>query len=587
MIISLSGCSADVEKSPVKLVDGFVVAEDISSVRQEIEASGGKINHIFFDDNVLIGKIPDGFKSSKVYYSGDNSPMGLETAYYAWEKNLEWENLPISERVVDDSLGPIMNDVISFEDDPFARDFSKDDYNANFIRSTPYGALPTDTSLYMIGDVSVSVILPESISGSEDWTPTEIANVHAEVMNGLDWWVVNNPDADLTFIYDWNDQMPTSYEPIELDSIYRHYWGSEILFDMGYGDGTPGVTGSIYDFVNDQRNLKDTDWGFTIFVVDSSNDDDGKFSDGRFAFAVLNLDGGGPYLVMTYDNELYGINNMDAVVAHETGHMFGAKDQYGSCICTTDVGYLNYENQNCVNGCGINEDSIMRGRITPFANNLIDEYAKGQIGWIDSDEDGILDIVDFEPSVSSSFSGEINNYFSILGDSSSQVYFSPNSYYSDVSINKIINVGFNLDGGNWENGFAVDGSFNSFDEEYNVTHSEVLDWGDYLFKVRAIDRFGGITDLSNYVEIDYQSMGCVDSDVEDDEKVKGFVSNYNGVFGNEEDECFGRKTLRQYSCYGNEILYQDSICIYGCANGICLNKKIIRPNLFMAPLSGE
>ncbi len=564
-----------------ELVDGFIVAKNISFARSEIESLGGDINHIFFNEGVLIGKIPSDLKSKNysVYYVGDSVSNDL---FYVWKRNLKWKSV---DHVIDESLKPILNDVILFEDDLFSKGFSKDEYNANFVKSTPYGALPTDTSLYMIGDVSVSVILPESDGGSEDWTSTEISNVHSEIMNGLDWWAVNNPDADLTFVYDFNDGASTSYEPIEVGSIYRHYWGSEILFNLGYGDGTPGITGAMYDFVNVQRDLKDTDWGFTIFVVDSSNDVDGKFSDGKFAFTIYGGDGGGPYMVMTYDNELYGINNMDAVTAHETGHIFGAADQYGSCSCTTDVGYLNYENQNCVNSCAINEGSIMRGGISPFVNNEIDMYARGQIGLVDSDANGILDIVDFEPSVSSFFAGEVNNYFSILGDSNSQVYLSPNSYYSDVSINKIANVEYKLDDGNWVSGFAVDGLFNSFDEEYDVTHNEILNWGNYLFKVRANDRFGGITDSSNYVEINYQSTGCTDSDVENDEKVKGFISNYDGVFGNEEDQCIGRTILRQYSCDANDIVHQDSICNYGCENGICLNKLIIYPSFFNVPLS--
>ena len=465
VIMSLSGCAAEVDtKSPVKLVEGFVIAEDINLARSEIEASGGKINHIFFEDKVLIGKIPYNFKNFKVYYSGDESPEGLENIYSVWEKNLEWKNLPISERVFDDSLEPIMNDVVSFEDDPFARDFSKKEYNAE--KSLPQGALATDTSLYMIGDVSVSVILPESVGGSEDWTVDEIAEVHAEIMNGLDWWSFNNPDADLTFVYDWNDQVSVVDEPIESNHI--DYWIVQSMESLGY-PFTGAYMDSIYDFVNDQKSLKNTDWGFAVFVVDSSNDEDGKFADDYFAFAVMNGDGGGPYLVMTYDTE-YGINNMDAVLAHEVGHIFGAADQYGSCSCSDDVGYLNYQNQNCINGCSLTEDSIMKSITSPFANNLIDEYAKGQIGWVDSDGDGILDIVDFEPNVTSFFTGiQSSSYFSIMGDVFSDVYPSPNSYYSDVSINKISNVEYNLNNGSWINSSAIDGLFDEFSERHLTT----------------------------------------------------------------------------------------------------------------------
>jgi hypothetical protein len=33
-------------------------------------------------------------------------------------------------------------------------------------------------------------------------------------------------------------------------------------------------------------------------------------------------------LVVTYDNDGWGIDRMDRVVAHETGHIFGATDEY-------------------------------------------------------------------------------------------------------------------------------------------------------------------------------------------------------------------------------------------------------------------
>jgi hypothetical protein len=586
MIITLTGCAAEVEKSPVNLVDGFVVVDDIFLARAEIEASGGKINHIFFNDNVLIGKIPYGLKSEvyEVYYLGDKIPKNLESVYFAWEKNLEWNAVPISERVFDDSLKPIMNDVVSFEDDFLAKDFSKSEYNALNLdeKAMPYGAFPTDTSLYMIGDVSVSVILPESISGTEDWTAQEISDVHAEIMNGLDWWTFNNPDADLTFVYDWNDQVSVTDEPISYNHI--DYWIIQSMESLGYPfSGT--YLDQIYDLVNDQRSLKDTDWGFVIFVADSSNDVDGKFVDGWSAFTILNGDGGGPYLVMTYDNNNYGISNMDAVLAHETGHIFGAVDQYGSCSCTDDVGYLNYQNQNCINGCAISEDSIMKSMTGPFVSNLIDLYAKGQIGLVDSDADGILDIVDFEPTITSSFSGRQGDYFSIEGNANSAVYSSLNPYYSDVTINEISNVEYNVDNGSWLNALAVDGSFNGFVEQYDATHEQVLEWGNYLFNVRAVDRFNGITDPLNYVEVTYQSTGCFDSDVEDNLKLKGFVDNYDGVsYGSEEDQCIGRKSLRQYSCSGDDIVYQDSNCAYGCSTGTCLVKKgISYPNIFMVP----
>src|SRR6266540_978463 len=75
-----------------------------------------------------------------------------------------------------------------------------------------------------------------------------------------------------------------------------------------------------------------TNWGWTIFVVDDFNDTDDRFSNGDFAYAYPN----GPFMVMTYGNSLnYGISRMNLVTAHETGHIFGALDEYAASQCST------------------------------------------------------------------------------------------------------------------------------------------------------------------------------------------------------------------------------------------------------------
>jgi hypothetical protein len=92
---------------------------------------------------------------------------------------------------------------------------------------------------------------------------------------------------------------------------------------------------------------------------------------------------------------------MDAVVAHEIGHVFNALDQYAAAgvACEYQAGYLNIKNGNSQAGgdCEINESSIMRGGIAPFRTHSIDRFARGQVGWWDSDNDGVLDPVDAAP----------------------------------------------------------------------------------------------------------------------------------------------------------------------------------------------
>ena len=122
------------------------------------------------------------------------------------------------------------------------------------------------------------------------------------------------------------------------------------------------------------------DQAFSIFVVSDVNDADHKFSNGYFAYSYL----GGPFQVMTYNNDGYTPTNMDAVCSHETGHIFHSLDEYNqpgyqSCLCTDS--YNGCVNNNCMNKCVDNVCCIMRGQTAPYTNNCVCDCTKGQIGW--------------------------------------------------------------------------------------------------------------------------------------------------------------------------------------------------------------
>jgi len=581
LVLSLSGCAAQVEKAPVKTVDAFVVVDDIAAARADIESAGGRIVHIFPEDKIMIGKIPYRFKSphvDAVYYEGSKiKPTKGLVFYNAWIKSLQYNKLSVAEKMsmIPEGIPSNPGDDVVFDEEPVKLENLKS-FNT---KALPTGASLTDTSLYMIGDVSVGVITPESISGSETWTSEELSNVYSEIYIGLNWWSTLNPNARLTFVYDYLEQIPTIHEPIEELSTQRHYWGSEVLLHAGYGDGIAPVTDDAYDYINAMRINYDTDWGFIIFVVDSSEDIDGAFLSNDYAFTVMYSSGGGPYTVMTYDNKNYGIENMDSVIAHESGHIFGAIDQYGVCSCVDDVGYLNYQNQNCVNACLINENSIMKNVGTSFAEGIVDEYARGQIGWVDTDADGILDIVDLVDNTlithlpDPEIDGNIFNY-----DGNGNTYFlpSPNPYYGDVSINKISNVQWSA---NLLNSSEIklswidaEGIFNLPNVNYlfNVDTTNML-WGDWIFETKAISRFGDEV----YDSDDLAIYGCIGGNL--DPKQKGNVSNFDGTYNYEEDTCTGtgsNQYVIQYTCDGYDIVSTQTRCLYGCSDGRCLNKVL-------------
>ena len=145
--------------------------------------------------------------------------------------------------------------------------------------------------------------------------------------------------------------------------------------------GYPGTFYFIHvrDYINDLRNMLGTDWAYPMFIVDSSNDADGRFTDNKFAYAYLR----GPFLVITYDNNWRDISNMDRVTAHETCHMFYATDEYNDK--TEYSGYLNVAD---VDGSGCLMDT------SAWA---LSSGTRGQLGWRDTDGDGIQGIVDTFP----------------------------------------------------------------------------------------------------------------------------------------------------------------------------------------------
>lgn len=256
------------------------------------------------------------------------------------------------------------------------------------------GPLWGTNSEYMIGDVAVGVVFVESNGAidaqTENWTTAEKSAVTAEIEAGLAWWIAREPRASLTFATEYSQQ-PTSYEAITRPCDAKSLWIPQVLAAMGYTGTSPFTYTDDYN--NDLKSRYSTDWAFTIFVVDSSADTDGRFPCGHFAFAF----NGGPFLIMTYDNANSGIANMDRVVTHEIGHVFGACDQIdypGIPGCEHTSGYLNIPNHNSDKCSWLTYPSIMKWSAAAYSPGLIDRYARGQVGWWDANCNDVLDPID-------------------------------------------------------------------------------------------------------------------------------------------------------------------------------------------------
>ncbi|MFZ5918085.1 MAG: hypothetical protein ACOYZ7_14175 [Chloroflexota bacterium] len=476
------------------IVDGVSYREAV----RHLERIGARVRHVF-PPNALIGQVPWMLSGEQLAASGvaamfrepvnpdDAAALGAsaQQAAQVWNDLLAAQvsaeqagTLTVAQagdELVGDALQPpdLPSDgqVVILSDTSSEPDF----YHA---------------SEFMIGTVAVGIILPES-NGSvdpstEDWTTTERQQVYSEIVAATNWWAALEPAAHLTFVYDdhFSQPVPTSYEPINRPQSEQNLWIGEVMANLGYSSTTAYFM-QVRNYINDLRQSYHTDWAFAIFVVDSSNDVDNYFANGYFAYAYL----GGPFMVMTYGNNGYGIHNMDAVAAHEMGHIFLALDQYSAARtpCETRAGYLNVENQNSQYGaCASNVSSIMRGQVWPYTNGSVDFYARGQIGWWDGDGDGILDPVDTTTEVTlARESGEPIVY---SGTARDLAY--PSERRPAATINRITGVDYRLEDGDWQAATPVDGHWDSIQEPFTFSPSS-LSQGIYRLDLRVRTAYGG------------------------------------------------------------------------------------------------
>ncbi len=359
------------------------------------------------------------------------------------------------------------------------------------LTGLPYGAVAQDTGEYMLGDIVVTVVFFESDgtldANQEDWNPLvrdEQGNVvlddagqtisasgpnlieqtKGRVIEGLEWWqdtlanfyASNYDDVaqvhSLNFIYDFqyaNNPVATSYEPINRTSNEHAFWVADFLDEAGYLE-TGFMETDIRAFNNAQRVTYDADWAYTIFVANDYNDDDGMFAaGGRFsrAFAFS----GGRYLVSP-------AGRPGSTFAHESGHIFYARDEYsGSGAHYTDHrGYYDSQNWNAYDNPApgfVQQSSIMDSGAdftAAWAANVSSESSLAMIGWQDSDGDGVFDVLDVPLTLTGTgYFDSHQDLYHFLGHSEVQtlVNVNPSGRGNDITINEVSRLVYSLDNG--------------------------------------------------------------------------------------------------------------------------------------------
>ncbi len=352
-------------------------------------------------------------------------------------------------------------------------------------------SVPRLPSQYLAGNVAVRLVLPESTGAldpsTEDWTPELISQVTNQARAALEWWRERLPAARLEF--DLVVQVaPTKYEPIRYGLAQEGLWIGDVLGELGYDSAN--YFEQAYMAAFDLRDQRGADWATTIFIVNSDRDD-GYFADGRFAYAYLN----GPFSVITSDGGPYGTRWLAAVIAHEFAHLFGALDQYSAAgiRCDQRSGYLYTPTTNSMfNNCGSNEPSIMRELIASFMNGAVDASARAQLGYRDSDGNGIIDVLDTTPAITVTASLQATGARPVVELTARDIPY-PSPVQPDASINPITAIEYRVNGSVWQLATPVDGAFDSIRE---VAQIELpLYDGEYTVEFRALNLIGHMSSL--------------------------------------------------------------------------------------------
>ncbi|WP_018635053.1 zinc metalloprotease [Parafrankia elaeagni] len=236
------------------------------------------------------------------------------------------------------------------------------DGNGSGAAPAPLPTLPISSlSGYLEGSVAVGLILVEGPTPALRLTAAERTKIVAEVQNGLSWYATQNPAAELTFSYDIQIvQLPTPANPgaTDLEAV----WRDPAMSRLGYAPNFDGV----YDYVEALRARLGTRWAYCAFVT--------KYPLGHFAYASV----GGPRMVLAADADGWGPDNIDRVFAHETGHIFGAPDEYAGagCDCGGSWGRYGTPNGNCDSCAPAPVECLMRANTFALCR-----YTPSHLGW--------------------------------------------------------------------------------------------------------------------------------------------------------------------------------------------------------------
>jgi hypothetical protein len=242
----------------------------------------------------------------------------------------------------------------------------------------------------MVGRVNMNIIFVESTGAIDpnlySWTCADLNTIVSEISAGQSFWssraaMYGVPLTWYTVYYRppargclGTTRVFTSYEPILHAQFQDGLWIEQIMCNFGFCGGNKFARTDAFNSA--RRIATGSNWATTSFVGYNPAPAPTTFTDGYFAYAYRS----GNYSQLLYRNDGWAVSQYDLVHAHETGHLFGAFDEYASSNCSNcfngDIWAKNVVNGNCAGCNGSSTSCIMRHNELALCG-----YTPGQVGW--------------------------------------------------------------------------------------------------------------------------------------------------------------------------------------------------------------
>ena len=272
---------------------------------------------------------------------------------------------------------------------------------------------PDQNTEFLAGNILIRVVYPESKGGGQEtWTESRRTAARQVLFQAVNnYWERYLPNVHLD--WDWTYKWPaeTQFEPINIGTKKEQIrpWVSDVMFRLGF-TGTESWIEKIHMYnMEGLQAYTESDWVFTLFVVDAENDEDHWFDDAR---NNVYAEGGGPFMVLPFSTENQG--SFDDMFTHGMAQVFwaAAEDPGGVSTCGTFSGYLNYKTGNKVKldpVSGMTLDCRKDPAVDCVARyeSVVDfgydgppcDWTFGQLGYADDDRNQVPDVFDAPPAI--------------------------------------------------------------------------------------------------------------------------------------------------------------------------------------------